>query len=74
MLIVTGEHFPPGSGQVMERWERLLAWTNARFPDVEIAYRWASQDNGNTDLFPYVGLFTPGPGTSTSPPDSVGGG
>jgi glycine/D-amino acid oxidase-like deaminating enzyme/nitrite reductase/ring-hydroxylating ferredoxin subunit len=59
LLIITGEHFTPGTGHVTERWERLLAWTEKRFPDVEIGYRWATQDNGTTDQLPYVGLFHP---------------
>jgi glycine/D-amino acid oxidase-like deaminating enzyme/nitrite reductase/ring-hydroxylating ferredoxin subunit len=59
LLIVTGEQFTPGAGHVTERWERLLAWTEERFPGVEIVYRWAAQDNGTTDQVPYVGLFHP---------------
>lgn len=55
LLIVTGEHFTPGTADVTERFERLLAWTADRFPDVEIAYRWATQDNSTTDGVPFVG-------------------
>jgi glycine/D-amino acid oxidase-like deaminating enzyme/nitrite reductase/ring-hydroxylating ferredoxin subunit len=60
LLIVTGEHFTPGAGDVAERWERLTAWTRARFPGTEIAYRWAAQDNTTTDQVPFIGLFHPG--------------
>lgn len=57
LLIVTGEHFTPGSGEVAERWERLLAWTQEQFPRAEVRYRWATQDNGTTDQVPFVGPF-----------------
>jgi Rieske Fe-S protein len=60
LLIVTGEHFTPGSGDVAERWERLAAWTHERFPGTEIAYRWATQDNTTTDQVPFIGPFHPG--------------
>jgi glycine/D-amino acid oxidase-like deaminating enzyme/nitrite reductase/ring-hydroxylating ferredoxin subunit len=57
LLIVTGEHFTPGAGGVAERWRRLGDWTRERFPDAEIAYRWATQDVGTTDRLPFVGPF-----------------
>lgn len=60
LLIVTGEHFTPGTADVAERFDRLLGWTRDRFPDVEIAYRWAAQDNSTTDGVPFVGPFHPG--------------
>ena len=60
LLIVTGEHFTPGAGDVTQRWDRLLAWTAERFPGAEVAYRWAAQDNGTTDQVPFVGPFHPG--------------
>jgi glycine/D-amino acid oxidase-like deaminating enzyme/nitrite reductase/ring-hydroxylating ferredoxin subunit len=59
LLIVTGEHFTPGTTDVTERFERLLAWARNRFPEVEIAYRWATQDNTTTDGVPFVGPFHP---------------
>jgi glycine/D-amino acid oxidase-like deaminating enzyme/nitrite reductase/ring-hydroxylating ferredoxin subunit len=59
LLIVTGEHFTPGTADVTERFERLLAWTAERFPDLEIAYRWATQDNSTTDGVPFIGRFHP---------------
>ena len=60
LLLVTGEHFTPGTAEVSERWERLLAWTEERFPGAEVAYRWATQDNSTTDPIPFVGPFHPG--------------
>jgi glycine/D-amino acid oxidase-like deaminating enzyme/nitrite reductase/ring-hydroxylating ferredoxin subunit len=59
LLIVTGEHFTPGTADVTERFERLLAWARERFPEVEIAYRWATQDTTTTDRVPFVGPFYP---------------
>ena len=59
LLILTGEHFTPGTTDVTERFERLLVWARNRFPEVEIAYRWATQDNTTTDGVPFVGPFHP---------------
>jgi glycine/D-amino acid oxidase-like deaminating enzyme/nitrite reductase/ring-hydroxylating ferredoxin subunit len=60
LLIVTGEHFTPGSGGVPERWQRLVGWARERFPEARVVYRWAAQDNRTTDGVPYVGPFHPG--------------
>ncbi|MEU8660323.1 FAD-dependent oxidoreductase [Actinoplanes philippinensis] len=60
LLIVTGEHFTPGDGEVGERWERLAAWTRERFGVTDLAYRWAAQDNTATDRIPFVGRLHPG--------------
>jgi glycine/D-amino acid oxidase-like deaminating enzyme/nitrite reductase/ring-hydroxylating ferredoxin subunit len=60
LLIVTGEHFTPGAGEVTEHWNRLVAWTEERFPGARIAYRWATQDNTTTDQVPFIGRFHPG--------------
>ena len=60
LLIITGEHFTPGAGDVTQHWERLLAWTHERFPGAEVAYRWATQDNSTTDQIPFIGAFHPG--------------
>lgn len=60
LLIITGEHFSPGTGEVAERWQRLIEWTNERFPKAEVLYRWATQDNTTTDQIPFVGPFHPG--------------
>jgi glycine/D-amino acid oxidase-like deaminating enzyme/nitrite reductase/ring-hydroxylating ferredoxin subunit len=57
LLIVTGEHFTPGAGDVTRRWQRLIAWTHDRFPGVDITYRWATQDNATTDRVPFAGPF-----------------
>ncbi len=62
LLIVTGEHFTPGEGDPAQRWERLIGWTRERFPDAEIGYRWATQDNTTTDGVPFIGPFHPGAG------------
>ncbi|MFB9320261.1 FAD-dependent oxidoreductase [Cryptosporangium minutisporangium] len=60
LLIVTGEHFTPGAGEVTEQWETLAEWTRQRFPGTQIAYRWATQDNTSTDQVPFIGRFHPG--------------
>ncbi|MBG0565426.1 FAD-dependent oxidoreductase [Actinoplanes aureus] len=60
LLIVTGEHFTPGTDGVVEHWERLIEWTRDRFPGTPIAYRWATQDNTSTDRVPFIGRFHPG--------------
>ncbi|MBT2365724.1 FAD-dependent oxidoreductase [Streptomyces sp. ISL-10] len=60
LLIVTGEKFKPGVGDVSQRYEQLAAWTQDRFPGASITYRWAAQDNTTTDRVPYVGRFHPG--------------
>ncbi len=60
LLLITGEHFTPGTAEVSERWERLLTWTEERFPGAEVTYRWATQDNSTTDQIPFVGPFHPG--------------
>ncbi|WIN00240.1 FAD-dependent oxidoreductase [Actinoplanes oblitus] len=60
LLIVTGEHFTPGSGDAAEHWQRLADWTRERFPDARIVYRWATQDNSTTDRIPFIGRFHPG--------------
>lgn len=63
LLIVTGEHFTPGTaqdGEVAERWSRLVSWTLEHFPAAEVLYRWATQDNSTTDQVPFIGPFHPG--------------
>lgn len=59
LLIVTGEEFDPGTGSVEERFSLLTAWIRGRFPDAELTYRWAAQDNDTTDRLPYVGHAHP---------------
>ena len=60
LLIVTGEHFTPGDGDVVPRFERLAAWAAERFPRVRLTHRWATQDVTSTDGVPFVGPFHPG--------------
>ena len=60
LLIVTGEHFTPGTGDPAGRWERLAAWTREHFGVAEITHRWAAQDNTTTDRVPFIGPLHPG--------------
>lgn len=59
-LVVTGEHFTPGTGDTRSRFERLTAWARDHFPDADLTHRWATQDNDPTDTVPMVGLLHPG--------------
>ncbi|MFI2433365.1 FAD-dependent oxidoreductase [Streptomyces sp. NPDC018693] len=61
LLIVTGEHFTPGTGEdVEERFDRLAAWATDRFGPLSFTHRWATQDNEPTDSVPLVGPLHPG--------------
>jgi len=60
LLVVTGEAFTPGEGDVTERWQRLAEWVGRTFPTAEIVYRWATQDVSSSDQVPLVGPFHPG--------------
>ncbi|KUO09692.1 FAD-dependent oxidoreductase [Streptomyces sp. DSM 15324] len=60
LLIVTGEHFTPGTADAEERYARLWAWTADRFSGFAPTHRWAAQDNDSTDSVPLVGRFHPG--------------
>ncbi|KUL69085.1 MULTISPECIES: FAD-dependent oxidoreductase [unclassified Streptomyces] len=60
LLIVTGEHFTPGTADAEERFERLAAWAERHFPEVTLTHRWATQDNDSTDTVPLVGPFHAG--------------
>ena len=55
LLIVTGEHFTPGTADAEERFTRLSAWAEDCFPGFAISHRWATQDNDATDSVPLVG-------------------
>ncbi|MDW4907258.1 FAD-dependent oxidoreductase [Streptomyces sp. ADMS] len=55
LLIVTGEHFTPGTADVEERFTRLTAWADDRFTGLTFTHRWATQDNDSTDSVPLVG-------------------
>jgi len=59
LLIVTGETYRPGDGDVTDRFERLAGWTRTHFPDAEIRYRWSAQDSGTPDHIPYIGRLHP---------------
>ncbi|MEU3516187.1 FAD-dependent oxidoreductase [Streptomyces sp. NPDC006654] len=63
LLVVTGEHFTPGApgaADVEERFARLTAWAQSRFPGLTPTHRWATQDNDSTDSVPLVGRLHPG--------------
>ncbi|MFV0133031.1 FAD-dependent oxidoreductase [Streptomyces sp. HMX87] len=60
LLIVTGEHFTPGTGDTRERFGRLRAWAGEHFPDADLTYSWATQDIDPTDTVPMVGPLHPG--------------
>jgi glycine/D-amino acid oxidase-like deaminating enzyme/nitrite reductase/ring-hydroxylating ferredoxin subunit len=61
LLIVTGEHFTPGTGgDVDARFAELSAWATRRFGDLTFTHRWATQDNDSTDSVPLVGPLHPG--------------
>ncbi|MEU7208583.1 FAD-dependent oxidoreductase [Streptomyces sp. NPDC044989] len=60
LLVVTGEHFTPGTGDTRERFGTLAAWADEHFPGVERTYAWATQDIDPTDTVPMVGPLHPG--------------
>ncbi|WP_030420725.1 FAD-dependent oxidoreductase [Streptomyces sp. NRRL F-5065] len=60
LLLVTGEHFTPGTGDTRERFDRLTAWAARHFPGVSPAYAWATQDIDPTDTVAMVGPLHPG--------------
>jgi glycine/D-amino acid oxidase-like deaminating enzyme/nitrite reductase/ring-hydroxylating ferredoxin subunit len=60
LLIVTGEHFRPGTGPATPHLRRLVDWTREHFAVDSIAYRWAAQDNQTTDGLPYIGRLDDG--------------
>ncbi|EPH42796.1 FAD-dependent oxidoreductase [Streptomyces aurantiacus] len=63
LLVVTGESFTPGEGDVRARSERLADWARANLPhfaEADTCYRWAAQDNDSVDHLPYVGHAHPG--------------
>jgi glycine/D-amino acid oxidase-like deaminating enzyme/nitrite reductase/ring-hydroxylating ferredoxin subunit len=60
LLVVTGEHFTPGTGDTPARFDRLRAWAGTHFPGVDLTYAWATQDNDPTDTVPLVGPLHPG--------------
>jgi Rieske Fe-S protein len=60
LLIVTGEHFTPGTGDTRARFDHLGAWAGEHFPDADLTHAWATQDNDPTDTVPLVGPLHPG--------------
>ncbi|MER6031242.1 FAD-dependent oxidoreductase [Streptomyces sp. NPDC001851] len=60
LLVVTGEHFTPGTGDARAGFEGLAAWAGRHFPGVTLDHAWATQDNDSTDTVPLVGPFHPG--------------
>ncbi|MFE2261100.1 FAD-dependent oxidoreductase [Streptomyces griseosporeus] len=59
-LVVTGEHFTPGTGDTRARFGELAGWATRHFPDLRITHTWATQDNDSTDTVPLVGPLHPG--------------
>ncbi|MEU7051402.1 FAD-dependent oxidoreductase [Streptomyces eurythermus] len=59
LLVVTGEHFTPGTGDPRAGFDRLAAWAETHFPGVTLDHAWATQDNESTDTVPLVGPFHP---------------
>ncbi len=60
LLVVTGEHFTPGTGDTRARFDRLAGWARRTLPGVELTHFWATQDNDPTDTVPLVGPLHPG--------------
>ncbi|WP_418961037.1 FAD-dependent oxidoreductase [Streptomyces tritici] len=63
LLLVTGEAFRPGAGDVGTRYARLESWARRHFPgfgEDGAPLRWAGQDVDSVDLLPYVGHLHPG--------------
>ncbi|MFF8101381.1 FAD-dependent oxidoreductase [Streptomyces sp. NPDC016640] len=60
LLVITGEHFTPGTGDTRARFDRLSDWARRNFPGVELTHSWATQDNDPTDTVPLVGPLHPG--------------
>ncbi|WP_282700341.1 FAD-dependent oxidoreductase [Streptomyces sp. CC219B] len=60
LLVVTGEHFTPGTGDTRSRFDDLSSWARAHFPGVSLTHAWATQDNDSTDTVPLVGPLHPG--------------
>ncbi|MFD7438939.1 FAD-dependent oxidoreductase [Streptomyces sp. NPDC059861] len=60
LLIVTGEHFTPGSGKDTEElFATLTGWAERHFGTLHLSHRWATQDNDSTDHVPLVGPLHP---------------
>jgi glycine/D-amino acid oxidase-like deaminating enzyme/nitrite reductase/ring-hydroxylating ferredoxin subunit len=55
LLIVTGEHFTPGTSDTGVHLARLADWATRHFGPLDVHYRWATQDNDSSDTVPLVG-------------------
>ncbi|MFI1565190.1 FAD-dependent oxidoreductase [Streptomyces sp. NPDC020490] len=55
LLVVTGEHFTPGTGDTPARFDRLASWATEHFPDVSLTHSWATQDIDPTDTVAMAG-------------------
>ncbi|MGI5141759.1 MULTISPECIES: FAD-dependent oxidoreductase [unclassified Streptomyces] len=55
LLILTSEHFTPGTTDSEEHFARLADWATEHFGPLDFTYRWATQDNDSTDTVPLVG-------------------
>lgn len=55
LLIITGESFNPGDGDVAGRYLRLAQWARDRFNVNTFTHRWAAQDNKSSERLPFVG-------------------
>jgi glycine/D-amino acid oxidase-like deaminating enzyme len=55
LLIVTGEHMRPGTGDAAAHLQQLTEWIRTQFGVEKIAYQWAAQDHNTTDGLPYIG-------------------
>ncbi|MHC3469615.1 FAD-dependent oxidoreductase [Streptomyces sp. 7R007] len=60
LLVVTGEHFTPGTGDTRARFDRLSSWAAEHFPDAALTHSWATQDIDPTDTVAMVGPLHPG--------------
>ena len=60
LLIVLGPKFNTGQdGDVARRFIDLEAWTKARFPVADVAWRWCNEDYDTPDRVPYAGIADP---------------
>jgi glycine/D-amino acid oxidase-like deaminating enzyme/nitrite reductase/ring-hydroxylating ferredoxin subunit len=57
LLIITGETYEPGAGDVEDRFTALEVWMRERFPTGGEHYRWSAQDYTSSDRIPFVGRY-----------------
>jgi glycine/D-amino acid oxidase-like deaminating enzyme/nitrite reductase/ring-hydroxylating ferredoxin subunit len=59
-LVISGQHFRPGTGGQGDDLQELERISRRRFPELgEVGYRWGAQDVSADDGLPYVGRFVP---------------